>query len=55
MTLKVIYSVCSINRLSIESVRELLHLIKQNGTDIPMDAAEIAEKYNMRIIFRPGE
>lgn len=46
---------CSINRLSTENVRMLLELIKQNGTHIPLTAEDIADKYNAKIIFRPGE
>lgn len=50
-----LYSVCSINRLSTENVRELLNLIKQSGTNISLSAENIAEMYNAKIVFRPGE
>lgn len=46
---------CSINRLSTENVRELLNLIKQSDNEIPLTAEDIAEKYNAKIVFRPGE
>lgn len=45
----------SINRLSMESVRDLLNLMKQNGTQISKSADEIAEKYNAKIVFKPGK
>lgn len=32
-----------------------MELIKQTGTDVPLTADEIAEKYNAKILFRPGE
>lgn len=37
-----------------ENVRNLLNLMKQNGTQISMSAEEIAEKYNAKIVFKPG-
>lgn len=45
----------SINRLSTGNVRELLNLVKQSGANISMTAEEIAEKYNTKIVFKPGK
>lgn len=45
----------SINRLSKENVRELLNIIKQTNKSILLDPDDIAEKYNARILFRPGK
>ncbi|XP_031630320.1 NAD kinase 2, mitochondrial [Contarinia nasturtii] len=45
----------SINRLSTQNVRELLKLIKQNDKNINLNAEDIAEKYNDRIKFNPGD
>lgn len=38
-----------------ENIRDLLNLMKQNGTQISMSAEDIAEKYNARIAFKPGK
>lgn len=45
----------SINRLSMENVRDLLNLMKQNGIQISMSSEDIAEKYNTKIVFKPGK
>ncbi|XP_055319411.1 NAD kinase 2, mitochondrial isoform X2 [Sitodiplosis mosellana] len=45
----------SINRLSKENVRELLDLIKQNGINTHLNAEDIADKYNARIMFPPDD
>lgn len=44
----------SINRLSKQNVRELMSIIKQNGVKITQTAEEIADKYNAKVLFSPG-
>lgn len=46
---------CSINRLSAENIRELLYLIQPSKGNASLNAADIAEKYNARIIFSAGK
>lgn len=46
---------CSINRLSTQNVCELIKIIEQNGCKVSKSASEIAEKYNAKIVFDPGE
>lgn len=38
-----------------ENVRDLLNLMKQNGIQISMSSEDIAEKYNTKIVFKPGK
>lgn len=38
-----------------ENVRQLLNLMKQNGTQISMSAEDIADKYNAKIVYKPGK
>ena len=46
----------SINRLSKKNVEDLLGILKENGSELAgVDAEQISEDYNRRLVFEPGK